>query len=433
MIRMIGGIVVAAASVHAAPDSRLATQDSGLATQENAERLNLALQWFSDADPEIRELGRRELVALGREAVPKLEELLKAKDAYEVYRLLREIETAGPENSELPRFPEGAPTEDAPAPLASAVEKYVFSKMKEVYRLAKAGRYEQAYKLSEALLVLEPRSKYAADIHKYRKYCDNMITQTLLVQTRVTGPAAGAAGAKVELTLRMENVFKKGIEVAFEKGTPEAPAKAFVIVEIACERATPSGLMSRLTRHQEVEIEHDIPIAMGAQWERTFTLDTSLDYADDDDNLRVYTVGAWTPVVKIDNGAWVTRKRIYFEPATFKVVPEKYFYLSEEPLAKLGKAMDSGSVHEVFIAAMLLSEEQKPMGVEMLVAAFEKMDERWRKAPTPEERTRAGDAMAITANVLSVVTGQKLGLEAKRWRAYADELKAEAKPTSRAR
>ena len=165
--------------------------------------------------------------------------------------------------------------------------------------------------------------------------------------------------------------------------------------------------------------------------DRTITLDTSAEFSDDQDYVRLYTVGAWLPVVKIDRGLGAeAQKRIYFEPVTIKLVPQKYLHLADDPLGMLGKAMDAGSVNEVFICAMILSDEQKPQGIELLVSAMEKAQKSWKKAKdsgAAQEEIHFRDAIAIIANILGTVTGEKRGMEVAKWREYADSLRQTVK------
>jgi hypothetical protein len=396
------------------------------AQEERDRRVKLALEWLSDPDPEIRETARRELISWGREVVPKLEELLKAKGALDVYRIVREIELG-----------KSGPISEIPGPMlsheeflrrigksdGSAADTYVRSRMADVYKQFKEGQFQRAYDIVTALMVLEPKSRYAPELQKMRRVCDNMVTQTSIVRSQMLAPHAATAGSKVDFLLRMTNIWRGGIEIHFDKEI----ARPIVIVEITVERLDPNGSMTKATRVEEFPIDRDIPIALGAQWELPITLDTSLEFSDDQDYIRLYSVGAWLPVVKIDRGPQAeVQKRIIFEPVTVRLVPKKHMHLAEDPLGKLGKAMDAGSVNEVFICALLLPEEQKAQGVELLVAALEKAHANLKKArekgATQEEEHLKG-GMSIIGNILATLTGEKRGVDPVLWRKYADSLR----------
>lgn len=393
---------------------------------ERTERIRLAIEWLSDPDPQLREAARKELLSWGRDAVPKLEELLNAKGALEIYRIVREIELGKSAGTELPQ---PLPSDDdflrkIGRADGTTVDTYVRSKMADARQLHRDRQFQRAYDLVTALLVLEPKSRYAVELNHMRRVFDNMVTQTSIVRTRVIPSApAAAAGSKIDVLLRMENAWKGTITLTTDKEI----ARPMVIVEIVVERLDPNGSITRANRTEEFPMDREIPIAMGAQWEKTITLDTSVDLSDDQDYLRTYTVGAWMPVLKINRGMGIeVQKRIFFEPVTVKLVPRKHLHLAEDPLGKLGKAMDSASVNEVFICAMLLPDDQRPQGVELLVSALEKAAENLKKAQEKgklDEQEHLRNGVAIISNILTTLTAEKRGMDIKKWRQYADSLK----------
>jgi hypothetical protein len=392
---------------------------------DREKRIRLAIEWLQDGDAELRAIARKELVSWGREVVPKLEDLLKAKGALDLYKIVREIELG-----------KTALTTEIPGPMMSheeflrrigkpdgtAADSYVRARMADVYRHFKDKDYQRAYDLVHALMVLEPKSRYTPELQKMRRTCDNMVTQSSMVRSLIVAPHAATASSKVDFVLRMENMWKGGIDIKFDK-----EARPIVVVEITVERMDPNGSVTRAQRVEEFPMDRDIPIAMGAYWEKTITLDTGMEFSDDQDYLRLYSVGAWLPIVKIDRGPQAeAQKRLFFEPATVRLVPQKHMHLADDPLGNLGKAMDRGTVNEVFICAMLLPENQKTMGVEFLVAALEKTNNNMKKARDKgavkeEEQLKVG--MAVIGNILATLTGEKRGVDPALWRKYADSLR----------
>src|SRR5258705_7372824 len=158
---------------------------------ERAQQIRRAIEWLSDSDPEMRDLGRKELLSLGREAVPRLEDLLRAKGALEIYKIVREIELG-----------KNPPASEIPGPMLSdeeflrrigradgtAIDTYIRSKMADIRSRFKDRQYQKAYDMVQALVVLEPKSRYVAELHQMRKVCDNMITQNSIVHARVVPP-----------------------------------------------------------------------------------------------------------------------------------------------------------------------------------------------------------------------------------------------------
>lgn len=87
-------------------------------------------------------------------------------------------------------------------------------------------------------------------------------------------------------------------------------------------------------------------------------------------------------------------------------------------------------MNEVFICAMLLPEDQKTQGVELLVAALEKAHANLRKAQEKKAATEAEHlkgGMAIIGNILTTLTGEKCGIDSVLWRKYADGLRSPPK------
>lgn len=387
------------------------------AQEDPAARVRRALDWYADTDPKVRELGRKELRAIGPDAVPHLEKLLELREAIDIYRLIRDIDRLGKEpgtgwvsGADLPS--EEEITRDLPSVERREAEKYVRLRMAEAFGAAKSGDYQRGYDLAQALLILEPKSRHAEPLRKIRRYCDNWIIQMSLVRSRVILPAAGGAAAGPhEVTLRMENVFKGGVRLLYDRGTDVRPSTPVVVVEIACDKLEPNGTVTNATRTQEVVVEHEIPIAMGAQWERVFAFETAGDFPGDEDFIRVYTIGAWTQPSRIEYAGGSTLKRILFEPAVFKVVPGKHRHMLEDPLAALDRAIGSGTVNEVFVAAMLLPEEQKVEGLARLVPQLE------------TSQTEAG--RIAVGHILTVMTGRKLGTDPRKWREHLEEILAD--------
>jgi hypothetical protein len=394
---------------------------------DKSERLKRALDWYADPDPDVRELGRKELVAIGPEAVPFLEKLLELRNALDIYKLLREVDKA--RNPLDPRWVGALPTdEDLQKELTPAdkseTDRYVRRKYAEGVAAAKKGLYQRGYDIAHSLLLLEPKSPHAAKIGELRRYCDNWLTQTGLLRSRVVASSATAiVGEKAELMLRLENVFKQSVKLVYERGTAEKPTKALVVVEVTCNLMHPNGTVTQATRTLDVEIEHEVPIAMGAQWEKVFAVDTTEDFSKDADYVRVYTVGAWTQPMRMEYATANTTRRILFEPFTLKVVPKKHEHMIADPLGSLEKAIAAGTINEVFVAATLVADKDKPQAVVALVDLMEKADqEAARVDATADARKKAHVAREYTVQILTSITGQRFGPDVKKWRAYADAL-----------
>src|SRR5688572_29435482 len=179
----------------AASIALVALQDP--APDERGERIKVLLQWLSDNDPELREIARKELAGLGREVVPQLEELLKARGALEIYKIVREIELGKVTvSSEIPgpMLSHEEFLRRIGKPDGTAADSYVRARLADIYKLFKEKDYQKSYDLVHALMVLEPKSRYAKELHQIRRVCDNMVTQTSIVRSQILAPHAAAAG-----------------------------------------------------------------------------------------------------------------------------------------------------------------------------------------------------------------------------------------------
>jgi hypothetical protein len=374
-----------------------------------------ALEWLEDSDPDLQDVGRQALRRLGTDAVAFIEARLAEKGAAELVRMLREIETLGGGDGRGPRLEDLPPPQDPPKGGnrndRSAAERYVQSKYAEAYHLVQKKRYQRAYDLAGALMVLDPRSEAAESIRKLRRYCDNMIMQTSLLEAKVIqARAAYVAGEKIELTLRLRNIHRHAVTIRYDAGPLDKPSEGKAIVQIEVRIPQERGDVTTLTASDQVVLEKEIPIALGAQWERVFTLDTAVA-AEHADQFLILVVHVWTIPDKIETEGVPVTRRIQFEPAVLKVVPQKYSKTLEDPLGSLKRAVEDkrSRTQDVFVAALLLEGEQKEQGVSLLVEAMK-----------GAERTQG---RVWVGHLLGFMTDQKLGDD---WRKWEEWLKSRA-------
>lgn len=377
----------------------LAPQDPG-AGEGEARR---AARWALDADAELRAIGRRRLVDLGRAAVPAIEELLREKGVLDLVQALREIERRGvPDPYAFTReVPEPEPPKEVPRLEKDAVDRYVHAKYQEAAAYALKGHYQRGYDLARALETLEPKAAAAEKVRRLRRYCEHMVTQTTLVEAKVVQDRpAWRAGEPVELALRLRNLYRGTLTLRFDPGTAAEPGGGLAVVEIEIRVTTLQNESTVITRHQEVRFEAEVPIASGAQWEKRFTLDTSLEPAPAGE-IAVFTVNAWIQPLKIDaDGRDITR-RIQFEPAVVRLVPAAFGHFLENPLEWLGRTIDSRPAQETYLCTQLLAEDQKEPALELLIRAL--------------ERTNNPGYREALSWILLHLTGERLGPDPRKW------------------
>jgi hypothetical protein len=366
-----------------------------------------ALEWLEDADPELQEVGRQALRRMGTEAVPFIEARLAEKGAAELVRVLREVEGAGAADGRAPRLEDLSPPQEPPKGVPkgdrAAAERYVQSKYAEAYHLAQKKLYQRAYDLAGAILVLEPRSESSESVRKLRRYCDNMIMQTSLMEARVVQPrAAYVAGERIDLTLRLRNLHRSAVNIRYDSAPLDKPQGGKTIIQIEVRVPQERGDVTTFTASDMVIMDKEIPIALGAQWERVFTLDTTLP-GQHAEHFQVLVVHAWTIPDKIESEGVPVTRRIQFEPAVLKILPVKYAKYLEDPLGSLRKAMDDpkSAPRDVFVAALLLDGEAKEKGVSLLVESM-------KGAERAQGRVWLG-------HLLSFMTDQKLGDDWRKW------------------
>src|SRR5437868_13008626 len=61
---------------------------------KKAVRIDRALSWLANEDADVREMGRRELLEIGAEAVPAIEKKIAEKGATDLVQLLRRFDHA---------------------------------------------------------------------------------------------------------------------------------------------------------------------------------------------------------------------------------------------------------------------------------------------------------------------------------------------------
>jgi hypothetical protein len=372
-----------------------------LVPQEDSEkqkRVYQALKWFADKDPEVSQSGRAELVALGKDAVVVVERKLAEKGALELARLFRDLDhtAPAPEPYVLPE-PDTANVKID----KDASDKYIHVKYAEALAFAKKGQYQRGFDMAKAILALEPRSAITDRVNQLRRYSEAMITQTTLIEAKlIQEKLAYVAGEPVTLTVRLKNVFKQGISIHYEPAPGKLP-EGMAVVEIVSSISTLSGDSTSANRHTEFSFEGEIPLATGGQWERKFQVVTVFGLSDDY-HLQTVTVNASMQPSKIDtDGVNITRK-LQFEPAVFKLVPKRYAHFIENPLEWLSKTIETDRPpQETYICAQLLAGEDRKKGTEVLIKAMEKTE-------NPEYRP-------TLASMLTELTGEKFGADAKKW------------------
>lgn len=371
-------------------------------------RLDRALGWLVNEDADVREMGRRELLMIGADAVPALEKKISEKGAGEYLRLLRALDRTGPpadawvaEKELLDIEADEQYRKEAEKLPKDVAEKFAYVKYQEALAHVRHKNYQRAFEMANGLIALDPRSTNLDAFKRLKRHCETMITQTTLVEARIMQPKVWyLEDEAVELTARMKNIYKAMMTMTWEKGTPQDPGGGLLMLEVEVTMSEMGGASAVDQRHQEVRFEEEVPIAPGAQWERKFTLDTSTAIADSK-QVRVIKVGGWTLPAKVSTDGVNITRRIQFEPSFVKILPKRYARFLDNPLEWLEKMIAEGDPQEIYVCSQLLEPADKDKGTDLLIKLL--------------ARSNTVTSKTYASNILASLTGVNLGNDPRRW------------------
>ena len=378
---------------------------------QKSQKIAQAVEWLVNEDADVREMGRKSVVEFGRDAIPAIEKKLAERHALELVQILRLLDRspgaadAWVAEKELRDLEADEEYKKAAEKLSKdGIEKLMYVKYQEAMAHVRHKNYERAFEMANGLISLDARSKHIDDYKRLRRHCENMITQTTLIEAKLLQPKIWYVdGETVELAVRMKNLYKAMMTLTWEKGTEKDPGGGLLLLDVDVSMKEMGGASMSDQRHQELRFEEEIPIAPGAQWEKKFTLDTSTVVADAK-QIRVVTVGGWSQPAKVaTDGVNITR-RIQFEPAVVKILPKKYERFLDNPLQWLDKMIADGDPQEIYVCSQLLEGDDKDKGTEKLIQLL-------AKSNTLMSKTYA-------ANILTGLTGVSMGNDARRWESW---------------
>jgi hypothetical protein len=382
-----------------------APQDDG---SKKAVRIERALGWVANEDADVREMGRKEILAIGADAIPAIQKKLAEKGASDLVQLLRRLErtSSAPDpwvsEQELREIEADEQFRKEAEKLPKDVaEKYLYVKYHEALAFVRRKNYQRAFDMANGLIALDSHSAHLDDFKRLRRHCENMITQTSLVEARILQPKVWyVEGEAVELSARMKNVYKSMMTLTWEKGTEKEPGGGVLLLDVDVTMNELGGASISDQRHQEIRFEEEVPIAPGAQWERKFALDTSTTISDLK-QVKVIKVGGWSQPGKMSTDGVNITRRVQFEPATIKILPKKYERFLDNPLEWLEKMIAEGDPQDIYICTQLLDGADRDKGTEMLIKLL-------GHSNTLTSKTYA-------ANLLTALTGQNWGTDPHRW------------------
>jgi len=385
-----------------------------------AQQIDQALAWLLNEDPEVREMGRKRVLEIGKDAVPAIERKLEEKQVTELVQLLRHfdrspgVDEAWIAEKELRDLDADEQyKKEAERLNRDSVEKLMYVKYQEAMAHVRHKNYQRAFEIANGLLALDHGSKHLDDYKRLRRHCENMITQTTLIEAKLLQPKVWYVdGETVELAARMKNLYKAPMTLTWEKGTEKEPGGGLLLLDVNVEMKGMGGESMSDQRHQDLKFEDEIPIAPGAQWEHKFTLDTSTAVRDEK-AIRTITVGGWSQPAKVSTDGVNITSRIQFEPTIVKILPKKYERFMEDPLHWLEKMIADGDPQEIYVCSQLLDETTKDKGIDLLIGLLAK--------------SNTVTSKAYAANILTGLTRVSLGTDARRWQNWVQARGTEGK------
>src|ERR1043166_5956079 len=183
---------------------------------EQGKRIQHLLAWFGDKDADVRQSARASLVAIGKAALPAIDKKLSERGALDLAALRRDIDRNLPAVAD----PYALPAEEAPADAKverDLAEKYVRAKYGEALAFAKKENFQRGFDIAGSLHALEPRSAIAEKVNQLRRYCENKITQTTLIEAKILPEKPVLQiGEVVGVTLRLKDLFKTPVPFKYE-------------------------------------------------------------------------------------------------------------------------------------------------------------------------------------------------------------------------
>ena len=386
---------------------------------KKAQRIDQAVAWLVNEDADVREMGKKTVIAMGRDAIPALERKLAERKATELVQVLRAID----------KSPAGDPwvndgdlhdievdeqyKREAEKLSRDAIEKLMYVKYQEALAHYRHKNYQRSFEMANGLLVLDSRSVHHEDYKRLKRQSETMITQTTLIEAKILQPKVWyVEGEEIELSVRMKNLYKAGMTLSWEKGTEKEPGGGVLLFDVEVSMKDMGGASVADQRHQELRFENEVPIAPGAQWEKKFVLDASTAIADRM-QTRIVTIGGWSQPAKISTDGVNITRRIQFEPATVKIIAKRYEKFLENPLHWLDKMIDDGDPQQIYVCSQLLEGDDRDKGAAKLIQLL--------------ARSNTLTSKNYAANILTQLTGMSFGHDARRWESWLQNKSFETK------
>ncbi len=294
-------------------------------------------------------------------------------------------------------------------------EKALYAKYLDAVRLAKLSRYEQASKLCDAILVLDPSVSYRNAVKTLKVFAEERLLMKNVVRTEVkTDRTLYEIGEVVDVSVTIENLTTELLEVEFapsEEIKDSAMRKYFegykpeMYFRITYSQYDPLGTVSTSQLTQTIPVDKQVRLGPGERWVRTFAIDTMRDNPTNQ-LYRSYKVEGELRPMRIRHGGQTVFRRIAIDPLLVRVFPPDVDPVLQDPVGFLTRALEGGVPNDIFLCALLVPVKDLDRAIQLLMDSLV-------KAP-------AAGQLAIMAT-LRHVTGAPISFEVDEWtRWYAD-------------
>lgn len=333
--------------------------------QSPADRARREIARLRSPDAAEREAAARALVEIGAPALePILVELGAATElAGRLRALAIEIDpTARPE------------------PLVSG-ERWYEAKLREASLRMRRGDHLAAWKLLDAILVVEPDCPIRDRIQAMKLRARELYVRASVLAGRIVPKKVLVApGEKIELAIEAKNVSEQPLELSFDAERGEV----FGAVEVEIYRATRHGDTMRSREKRNVQAAAAARLAPGETWRTPLVL-PPLERAHREIFRRVTISGALRPAV-LRRGDDQYNAPIPLFPVDVVVVDPEFHALAADPVASVRKALADvrgardGRAHEaaaerLFFAAMIGGSTARDATIDAVAGAIEREDD----------------------------------------------------------
>jgi hypothetical protein len=377
--------------------------------EERARRIRERLDVLGSDDPSVRDRARRELVEMGPDAIPFVEEILRKRGVLEHARLLERLEEqAAPGRPLDPRafdrsLPAPADAEKA-AKTAPPGDRYVYAKYNEAVILYQKKEFERAFALVTALAALEPKSPLRTKIGELRRYAEHQLMQQQFLATVLVPEKEDILiGDDVRLQLRFENLTDAPIRLEF--GAAGNASSGKVVGDVVATMYDPLGMRRTLQGSVEWATPGEIVVPPKGRWEQPVVVKPNAAEEEavlDTNMLRVIQVSARLVAVRVWIGDQRERRRVESEFCAVRAWPRNAAWRDPDPLVGLGKTLDDmkATLNDLFMAALRVPKKDADKAANLLVQALPRF---------------SGPARQVILEALRELTGLDYGYDVKKW------------------